>query len=247
MELIIIESSKKKIYDAIYGSKEIIYDSPKGIMGFLYQKLIRFEKNRHQASYELLPLSGEKLLDIGCGSGDFIFMIRDKFRECYGIDVSEKRIIKANEKAKEYSNQEKFHFFECDVDEGLQFPDNFFDTITCISVLEHVFNPPNLITEINRVLKPGGIFIVQVPNIAWMPHRVQLLLGKLPTTGGKYLDVDWEHLHNFTESTIVTLLTNTGFKIKSISSSGILIKYRIWWPSLLCGDIIIKGVSNKLL
>jgi 2-polyprenyl-6-hydroxyphenyl methylase/3-demethylubiquinone-9 3-methyltransferase len=188
----------------------------------------------------LLPSGGEKLLDVGCGDGDFMFMVRDKFRECYGVDVSAQRI----EKAKELPNKEKFHFFECDVDEGLHFPDNFFDAVTCIAVLEHVFNPPNLVKEIHRVLKPGGIFLVQVPNIAWMPYRIQLMFGQLPTTGGVYLGADWEHLHNFTQQSISLLLREVGFQIKGISCSGVFAKYRKYWLSVLGGDFIVKSEAT---
>jgi len=235
-----MENSKKKVYDAVYGSKEISYESPKGVIGFLYRKFIRFEVNRYQASYELLSSGGEKLLDVGCGDGDFIFMVRDKFRECYGVDVSAQRI----EKAKELPNQEKFHFFECDVDKGLRFPDNFFDAVTCIAVLEHVFNPPNLVKEIHRVLKPGGIFLVQVPNIAWMPYRIQLMFGQLPLTGGVYLGADWEHLHNFTKQSISLLLREARFQIKGISCSGVFAKYRKYWLSVLGGDLIVLSTKR---
>jgi ubiquinone/menaquinone biosynthesis C-methylase UbiE len=236
-----LSEAKKKVYDKVYGSKEISYESPKGVIGFFYRKFIRFEINRYQISYELLPSSGEKLLDIGCGGGDFIFMVRNKFRECYGVDVSAQRI----EKAKELPDQEKFHFFECDVDEGLCFPDNFFDAVTCIAVLEHVFNPPNLVKEIHRVLKPGGIFLVQVPNIAWMPYRIQLMFGNLPTTGGVYLGADWEHLHNFTKSTLCQLLTCKGFEVKALSCSGVFHEIRSFYPSILAADIIVKACKTQ--
>jgi ubiquinone/menaquinone biosynthesis C-methylase UbiE len=235
---------KEKVYDNVYGRKEISYESPKGVIGFFYRKFIRFEVNRYQASYELLSSSGEKLLDVGCGDGDFIFMVRNKFRECYGVDVSAQRIEKAKEKAKEFRGHEKFHFFECDVDEGLRFSDNFFDSVTCIAVLEHVFNPPNLVKEIHRVLKPGGIFLVQVPNIAWMPYRIQLMFGQLPTTGGVYLGADWEHLHNFTQQSISLLLREAGFQIKGIFCSGIFAKYRKYWLSVLGGDLIVLSTKR---
>lgn len=130
------------------------------------------------------------------------------------------------------------------MDEGIPFDDSFFDVVTCIAVLEHVFNPPNVLNEISRVLKLGGILIVQVPNIAWLPYRIQLLFGKLPKTGGVYLGTDWEHLHNFTKTTLCQLLMAKKFEIKAFSCSGIFAKYRKWWPSTLGADLIVRSVKT---
>lgn len=202
---------KEKVYDNVYGRKEICYESSHGVIAFLYRKLLRFEVNRYQSVYNSLPSDKERLLDVGCGDGDFIFMAKDKFKECYGVDVSSLRIERAKKRAKERSDRDNIHLYKCDVDEELPFSDSFFDAVSCIAVLEHVLNPPNVVEKIHRVLKPGGIFIVQVPNIAWILYRIQLLFGKLPKTGGVYLGTDWEHLHNFTKSTICQLLTGKGF------------------------------------
>lgn len=242
-----MKDAKKKMYDNMYGCKEISFEHPHGVIAFFYRKLSRFEVHRYQACYKLLPSDKERLLDVGCGDGDFIFMIKDNFKECYGVDVSSVRIERAIEKSKERPNRDSFHFYEYDVDEGLPFNNSFFDVVTCIAVLEHVFNPPNVVEEIRRVLKPGGILIAQVPNIAWMPHRIKLLFGKLPITGGVYLGADWEHLHIFTKTSFCQLLTEKGFRIKGISCSGIFTKFRKWWLSTLGGDLIVKSVKSNPL
>jgi len=91
-----------------------------------------------------------------------------------------------------------------------------------------------------QVLKPGGIFILQAPHIALMPYRFQLFFGKLPKTGGVYLGTDWEHLHNFTKTTLRQLLTGKQFEIKAVSCSGIFANLRRWWPSVLASDIVLK-------
>ena len=147
-------------------------------------------------------------------------------------------------RSKEIFSGRNIHFCDCDVDEGIPFDDSFFDVVTCIAVLEHVFNPPNVLNEISRVLKLGGILIVQVPNIAWLPYRIQLLFGKLPKTGGVYLGTDWEHLHNFTKTTLCQLLMAKKFEIKAFSCSGIFAKYRKWWPSTLGADLIVRSVKT---
>lgn len=239
-----MKDSKERIYDNVYGRKNIRYEASGGLIGFLYKKLSRFEVSRCQAVFNLLPSVAGRLLDLGCGDGDFIFMAKDKFEECYGVDVSSMRIERAKKTSKDRPDGDNIRFCKCDVDEGLSFSDSFFDVVTCIAVLEHVFNPPNVLDEIFRVLKLGGMFIVEVPNLAWLPSRFQLLVGRLPTTGGVYLGGDWEHLHNFTKSILCQLLTGKGFKIQSISCSGVFAKYRKWWLSALGGDMVIKCVKT---
>jgi ubiquinone/menaquinone biosynthesis C-methylase UbiE len=238
-----MKDAKERVYDTVYSGKEFSYESSHGLISFLYKKLLGFEVNRYQVVYNLLPSAKERLLDVGCGEGDFIFRSKAKFKECYGIDVSSLRIERAEERSKEILDGDNIHFCDCDVDEGIPFNDSFFDVVTCIAVLEHVFNPPNVLDEIHRVLKPGGTFIVQVPNFAWLPYRIQLLFGKLPKTGGIYLGADWEHLHNFTKTTLYKLLMAKKFQIKDVSCSGVFVKYRQWWQSLLGGDLIVKSVA----
>jgi len=63
-----------------------------------------------------------------------------------------------------------------------------------------------------RVLKIGGTFIVQVPNIAWIPYRV--VIRQTTITGGFYIGADWEHLHWFTNKTLRELLLKNGLKSK---------------------------------
>lgn len=167
-------------------------------------------------------------------------MARAKFASCYGIDVSSVRIKRATKRLEETQDLDEIHLSVCDVDNGLPFSDAFFDAVTIIAVLEHVLNPPDLLIEIHRVLKPKGILILQVPNIAWIPHRLQFLFGRLPTTGGVYLGADWEHLHNFTKSIICRLLGYLRFKIQVVTCSGVFARIRKLWVSALGGDLIIK-------
>jgi ubiquinone/menaquinone biosynthesis C-methylase UbiE len=234
-----MSKTKESIYDNIYGTQVVEYQKTKSLIDYLYRRLTRYEIDRCQAISKLLSGKQQRLLDLGCGDGYFIFLVRSKFEECYGVDVSSMRI----EKAKLTANnlQCESNFSNHDIDTILPFADSFFDVVTCMSVLEHVINPPNVIDEVYRVLKPGGSFLLQVPNFAWLPFRFQFLFGKLPLTGGVYLCADWEHLHNFTVSILRELLNKKGFSVESISCSGIFANYRKWWPSVLASDLIIKA------
>ena len=61
----------------------------------------------------------------------------------------------------------------------LPLPDNHFDVIICWETMEHFnFNPVGFVKELRRVLKPGGIATLTVPNRANLEHRIKMLLGR---------------------------------------------------------------------
>jgi SAM-dependent methyltransferase len=61
----------------------------------------------------------------------------------------------------------------------LPFADNQFDVITCWETMEHFsFNPVGFVKEVHRVLKPGGIITLTVPNRAKLHHRIRMAIGR---------------------------------------------------------------------
>src|ERR1700744_355823 len=96
-------------------------------------------------------LTGE-VLDVGCGIGDFL-----RFRKnTVGTDI--------NESIVDYCKEQGLNvvLFE---NGKLAFDDNSFDGVILDNVLEHITDPTTLLTEINRVLRNGGKFIIGVPGI----------------------------------------------------------------------------------
>jgi ubiquinone/menaquinone biosynthesis C-methylase UbiE len=234
--------SKAKIWDKVYADG--VYEKPAGIIPYLYDIFKAYEKNRYQVVTEFLPTEKERLLDIGCGGGHLIYHLEDLFREYYGVDISQHLLQHAEMKLSEVFEANTFSLRQYDIDDGLPFEDSFFDAVSCVAVLQCVNNPPNLIQEVNRVLKPGGIFIIQVPNIAFLPYRIQLLFGIMPVTGGSYLGADWECLHIFTKKLITQLLVGKGFNVDIISCSGIMANYRKYFITVLSGDLIVRATKS---
>lgn len=98
---------------------------------------------------------GNKLLEVGCGRGDFLEAFQSLGAICYGTDLSTNYI--ANERGIETTC--------CDVSsESLPYEDKFFDVVYQKSLLEHLYSPDNLMKEIHRVLKPGGKVIILTPD-----------------------------------------------------------------------------------
>ena len=101
------------------------------------------------------PVSGKTILDVGCGTGDFLQTAKNNSWNVYGIEPNEKARAIANSKTR---NQ------VFDTNTLQEFESGTFDVITLWHVLEHL---PNLETEIqnlNRLLKPEGRLVIAVPN-----------------------------------------------------------------------------------
>lgn len=95
-----------------------------------------------------------RILDVGCGRGDFLRSVYAKTKYTYGIDP-DKWALKRNPIIRN-----KYIGFA----EELPFEDNFFDLVVSAWVLEHLDDPQKAFQEIFRVLKPGGKFIFLTPN-----------------------------------------------------------------------------------
>jgi len=208
----------KKLYEKQYGEGKLLSPSQRQFWG-LRQLLQKYDWDRYTVAEQLIEL-GERVLDIGCGEGYLLRKLKDKFEVLYGLDVSPSRLREAEAKIKEIypSEVSRFKFVEGNADDPLPFPDNFFDVITCIAVIEHVYDIFSLVKEIHRKLKPGGYAVAEVSNIAYLKHRISLLLGKLPVTSSPYNweEIGWDggHIHYFTQKTFCQLFKYQGFRIE---------------------------------
>jgi ubiquinone/menaquinone biosynthesis C-methylase UbiE len=112
----------------------------------------------HTLQQALNHLSGGRVLDVGTGNGNFARTLIENLKdysEMVGVDTNE-RVLNA---ARENFKQENVHFLMMDA-ERLDFPDASFDTVCIANSLHHLANPSQVLSEMKRVLKPGGIFII---------------------------------------------------------------------------------------
>jgi SAM-dependent methyltransferase len=110
--------------------------------------------------------SGERLLDVGCGSGAFTRALGTAFRQVHGIDVQEPYLAQFRAAVKD---DKRFVVSNMSASE-MTFPDNHFDTIVTIETLEHVPDLAGAAGEIFRVLRTGGELLITVPN-RWFPFE----------------------------------------------------------------------------
>src|SRR3989338_267247 len=121
-----------------------------------------------------------RILDIGCGRGDLLEGILQKLKhaghanvKAVGMNISDRALQEAQEKGIET------HMADID-GKPLPFGNDEFDAVLCFHVLEHIIYTDELIGECRRVMKKGGVFIVETPNVAWYANRVVLALGMPP-------------------------------------------------------------------
>tara|TARA_Y100000310_G_C20702611_1_gene831356 strand:+ start:954 stop:1562 length:609 start_codon:yes stop_codon:yes gene_type:complete len=202
----------------------------------LKKNLKKYELSREDLAFALLS-PGRRFLDVGCGRGYLLSKAQNFFDELYGVDILRINIKEA------IKNAPNAHLKIVDINKGLPFKNSMFDVLVCISVLQFVLDPYFIVTELNRALKRQGILIINVPNIAYIKHRIKLFFGVLPQTS---IAPGWDGntFHYFTLQSLKKLLQEQGFKIEKVSGSGIFAKYRNFYPSLLTGDLMIRAVKH---
>lgn len=101
---------------------------------------------------------GMKLLEPGCGRGEFLRAFKGLGIDAVGLDRSEE--------SRELLRKDSIDLAVCDVesDAGLPFPDNSFDVIYNKSFMEHLNHPDVFLREAHRVLKPGGMILCLIPD-----------------------------------------------------------------------------------
>lgn len=99
------------------------------------------------------------LLDLGCGKVPLYTLYKDYVSESFCVDWGNS--MHGNE----------YLDLQTDISQKLPFEDNNFQTVICSDVLEHVYNPQDVLNEIIRVTKPGGYILISTPFNYWM-HEI---------------------------------------------------------------------------
>jgi len=123
---------------------------------------------RHTAALEFIQEG--PVLDVGCGDGLFMNMLRIKGIKAVGVDISDEAV--------KVCTTQGLHAEVIASADALPFPDASFEYVVMLDVLEHVYDPVLFLAEARRVSK--NYIIVGVPNFSSLPARIQTLLGRVP-------------------------------------------------------------------
>lgn len=178
--------------DEYYSHKENTY----GFIPRIYETVKRFNIKR-KVEMATRGLHVGKMLEIGCGVGDFIKEMEKKGWDCTGIEpsIDAKNIAQKRIKARLYDPQDI-----------ITLPNDSFDLITLWHVLEHVDDLKTEIYHLHRLLKNGGRLVLALPN--FKSHDAE------------YYNEFWaaydvpRHLSHFSRETIDAIFTKNGFILK---------------------------------
>ena len=178
-----------------------VYQKSGGRLGSMIDVFLRIQMNMRLNEIAWYQRPG-KLLDVGCGKGRFMAQSINYGWQTVGIDLTASQLRNAKMR---YGATGCAALSVC-----LPFANETFDVVTGWHNVEHIADPVSMFTEVGRILKPGGVVVIEVPNIdSW-----QARLGR---EHWFQLDVP-RHLCHYSLDSLKIILSQTGFKVVRYSS-----------------------------
>jgi SAM-dependent methyltransferase len=161
-----------------------------------------------------------RLLDIGCGSFPF-FLVNTEFAEKHGLD----QVVDA-ETTRQFAAQGiTLAHQDFEHSAALPFADDYFDVVTMLAVFEHI-EPAQLgelLGEIRRILKPGGVYVLTTPA-SWTEWLLETL-AFLHLTSPHEID---DHKNMYDHPEVSELLCRAGFSVDNVRLGYFEFRMNVW-------------------
>lgn len=208
----------------------------------LNRRVVDYGDNPRSELVEFIKGAPERILEIGCGRGAFGTLIKQKYpgAEYIGLELDEKAAEIAQSRLDRVimANIEEINLEELGINEGS------FDFIICADVLEHLYDPWQVLFKLHAYLKPNGQMLASIPNTQNISLILQLLSGNWTYTEFGLLDAT--HIRFFTLNEIFKLFAGTGYKIVDCAS---ILQAQVGedgWPrDLDLEKIVLRQVSKE--
>lgn len=138
-------------------------------------------------------LKGKSVLDVGCGSGEFMSCLQGNGMVACGVEPSSILVERAR--------QSGFRVIHGFASRALLETEPPFSALTCLQVLEHISNPVDFLMILRKSLAEGGVGVIEVP-------RLEFILSE-----GRFYDFFGDHVNYFTENTLRLACEMAGFKV----------------------------------
>lgn len=119
---------------------------------------------------QLGSLRERRVLDVACGSGEWLSELASRGASVSGVDISSRAIEVGAARLPQAD-------LKIGVAEALPFDNAQFDLVTCLGSLEHFLDQPGALGEMRRVAKPNAQFLILVPNADFLTRRIGLYRG----------------------------------------------------------------------
>jgi len=223
---------KEKFIGKYYQSKNYIShnSTKKGLINKIYHIVRKYQfYNKSQLIEKYRRTGGKKILDIGCGTGDFLNYMQNKKWEIDGIEKNEgarkiaikKNNIKINSDLLSLKEKDKY------------------DVVTMWHVLEHIYYPQSYIKKIYKILKKDGVIIIAVPNCNSYDakkYKENWVAYDLPI-----------HVSHFRKKDIYNIANKNNLKLKHVEPMFFDAYYISMLSSKKKGENIIKGIWNGFM
>ena len=123
---------------------------------------------------QFIDWAGKEVLDLGCAGGFMAEAIYDRGARVSGIDPSSAAIAAARAHA---ALTDRNIGYDVGAGEALNLPDNSFDVVVCVDVLEHVSDVQRVLADVARVLRPGGLLLFDTINRNGFATFVAVIFG----------------------------------------------------------------------
>ncbi len=172
-----------------------------------------YERIRFERFIELIGDRNGRLLDLGCAEGVFASFLGDGY-DYHGVEVSSKKIATARRRG--------LNVICHDLNHGIPFPDGYFDVVVAGELIEHMPNVSSFLAEVNRVLKPSGIFVGSTPNAASPSHYIlDEIINPMLLSRGK-MGGRFGHLYVFSRAQLRALFELNGMRITEFTGNTLL-------------------------
>lgn len=173
-------------------SADSVYLTDEGFSGYRNDKKLTF----NDLGLDLYSFAGKRLLDVGCGTGQFVKLISEYgAASVMGIDLSKECIDSATA-----------HGLNCKQDNFLDLHNTEYDVISMWHLIEHLLHPKQFIEHAFLLLQPEGKLIVETPVIG-------IVSEKFAEDWRYFMPV--EHINLFTQGALFQTCKNAGFSIRS--------------------------------
>ena len=142
------------------------------------------------------------VLDIGCATGALLAFLQDRGWQAAGVEISP---------SADYAQERLGIPISSKTLEDSHFPDEYFDLVHASHLIEHLTNPRAFLSEVRRIMRPGGYCMITTPNIDGLQAHL---------FSHNWRSAIFDHLYLFSARTLKKLLVDSGFTVEGIYTWG---------------------------